>query len=104
VVADETTTPNEAVTPSSDVPSDVVDLDAETFASFTTENPISLVEFFAPWCGHCKSLAPEYEEAATTLKEKGIKLAKIDCMDHGDFCQSKGILGFPYVCSTLRFG
>ena len=51
-------------------------------------------------CGHCKALAPHYEEAATTLKEKGIKLAKVNCVDEADFCQSNGVQGYPYVYFT----
>ena len=50
---------------------------------------------FAPWCGHCKALAPEYEEAATTLKEKNIKLAKVDCTEETDLCQQHGVEGYP---------
>jgi protein disulfide-isomerase A1 len=45
--------------------------------------------------GHCKALAPEYEEAATTLKEKNIKLAKVDCTEEADLCQSFGVEGYP---------
>ncbi|KAJ6515851.1 thioredoxin-like protein [Mycena sanguinolenta] len=77
-----------------DGPSDVISLTADTFSSINSESMI-LVEFFAPWCGHCKALAPHYEEAATALKEKNIKLAKVDCVDQADLCQTNGIQGYP---------
>lgn len=48
-------------------------------------------------CGHCKSLAPHYEEAATTLKESNIKLAKVDCVDQAELCQAHGVQGYPCV-------
>ncbi|RPD67169.1 disulfide isomerase [Lentinus tigrinus ALCF2SS1-7] len=78
--------------------SDVIDLTPATFDSTVNPESLMLVEFFAPWCGHCKALAPHYEEAATALKEKNIKLAKVNCVDEADLCQSNGIQGYP----TLR--
>jgi protein disulfide-isomerase A1 len=50
---------------------------------------------FAPWCGHCKALAPEYEDAATKLKEKDIALIKVDCTEETDLCQEYGVEGYP---------
>lgn len=75
----------------------VVKLTSATFESFIKENPLVLAEFFAPWCGYCKILGPEYSKAADLLNEShpSIKLAQIDCDDEKDLCAEAGIKGFP---------
>jgi protein disulfide-isomerase A1 len=75
--------------------SDVVELTAANFDEVVQNTPNILIEFYAPWCGHCKNLAPEYEKAATELKAKGVTLAKIDGSAEQAIAQQYGIKGFP---------
>lgn len=57
----------------------------------------TLVEFFAPWCGHCKNLAPVYEELAQNFeyaKDK-VQIAKVDADAEKSLGKRFGIQGFP---------
>lgn len=84
-----------AATSATDEESNVRSLNKDTFADFIKGHDLVLSEFFAPWCGHCKALAPEYEVAATELKEKSIPLVKVDCTEEADLCKEYGVEGYP---------
>ncbi|SCU98886.1 LAME_0G00936g1_1 [Lachancea meyersii CBS 8951] len=73
----------------------VVKLTSETFGDFVKEHPLVLAEFYAPWCGHCKTLAPHYVEAAAALESKDILLAQVDCTEETELCMEQGIRGYP---------
>ncbi len=47
-------------------------------------------------CGHCKALLPEFEKAATTLKDKAV-LAKVDCTVEAELCQRFEVQGYPTI-------
>ncbi|PIA19000.1 protein disulfide isomerase, partial [Coemansia reversa NRRL 1564] len=75
--------------------SNVVTLTGDNFTEWTEKKGLSLVEFVAPWCGHCKKLAPEYEKAAEVLKSEDIHLGKVDCTEDQVLCEKMEVSGFP---------
>ena len=76
----------------------LVSLNAETFKAHKEMGKTMLVKFFAPWCGHCKRLAPTYEELAQAMTEnEDVIIAEVDCTQNGELCQQHGIRGYPTV-------
>lgn len=62
------------------------------------ENGVTFVKFFAPWCGHCKRLAPTWDLLASKFVGRGdIKIAKVDCTfaDNKELCSQQEVDGFP---------
>ncbi len=75
--------------------SDVVVASDKDFTDIVLKSPgVTIVEFFAPWCGHCKTLAPEFDKAATTLKGV-VKLVAVDATTSESLAQKYKIQGFP---------
>jgi len=77
----------------------VVVLDKDNFAE-KTKTGVVFVKFFAPWCGHCKRLAPTWEDLAKKYKDNaGVTIGHVDCTAAENanraLCDSNGVNGFP---------
>lgn len=65
---------------------------------FSEYTRLTLLRFYAPWCGHCQNLKPAYEKAATSLAGLA-KVAAVNCDEdvNKPFCGTMGITGFPTI-------
>ncbi|OVA01123.1 Thioredoxin [Macleaya cordata] len=82
-------------------PSASVELNSRNFDELVIKSKeLWIVEFFAPWCGHCKKLAPEWKKAANNLKGK-VKLGHVDCDAEKSLMSRFNVQGFPTI---LVFG
>lgn len=80
-------------------PKNVVELTDSNFDSTVLgSEDMWLVEFYAPWCGHCKNLAPHWAKAATELKGK-VKLGALDATVNTIKSSEYGVQGYP----TIKF-
>ncbi|KAJ3607014.1 hypothetical protein NHX12_026529 [Muraenolepis orangiensis] len=80
---------------------DVVELTDDNFDKLVLDGDSAwLVEFFAPWCGHCKTLEPEWAAAASAVQEqtKGkVRLGAVDATVHQGVSGRYGVRGFPTI-------
>ncbi|MDR1314297.1 MAG: thioredoxin [Deltaproteobacteria bacterium] len=65
-----------------------------TFSDFVQGTPLSLVDFWAPWCGPCQALAPVLDELAGEMKDR-LKFAKINVDENGDTATQFRIRSIP---------
>uniref|UniRef100_A0A673YVZ3 Protein disulfide-isomerase A6 n=1 Tax=Salmo trutta TaxID=8032 RepID=A0A673YVZ3_SALTR len=79
----------------------VVELTDDNFDRLVLDSgEVWLVEFFAPWCGHCKSLEPEWAAAASAVKEQTkdkVHLGAVDATVHQGLASRYGVRGFPTI-------
>ncbi|KAH9853322.1 thioredoxin-domain-containing protein [Lenzites betulinus] len=73
----------------------VISLDESNFKSTVDKGDI-FVKFFAPWCGHCKKLAPIWKQLAGTMQHK-LNIAEVNCEEHKALCKLEGIEGYPML-------
>ncbi|XP_061364965.1 protein disulfide-isomerase 5-4-like [Gastrolobium bilobum] len=79
-------------------------LTTQNFDKYVHQFPITVVNFYAPWCSWCQRLKPSWEKAAKIIKERydpemdgRILLAKVDCTQEGDLCRRQHIQGYPSI-------
>jgi len=80
----------------------VLSLTPENYDAATAGKTV-FIKFFAPWCGHCKTMAPHWEKLAAEWEGNAIGLiAEVDCTveDSRALCDGNGVKGFP----TLKWG
>lgn len=76
---------------------DVVNLTPDNFERLVVNgDEVWLVEFYAPWCGHCKSLVPDYQKAARALRGV-VRVGAVNADEHKSLGSQFGVRGFPTI-------
>lgn len=72
---------------------EVLPLSPNNFDKTLSQGP-TFVKFFAPWCGHCKKLAPTWKQLARHMQNK-VTIGEVNCDEHNALCKAHNIQGYP---------
>jgi DnaJ family protein C protein 10 len=79
------------------LPSKVIELDEKNFSNnVLRDSKPWIIDFYAPWCGHCHHFSPIFESIAQRLNGK-VNLGKINCDNHRQICERASIRAYPTV-------
>jgi protein disulfide isomerase len=82
----------------------VIPLHDDDFAAALKDVPQAFVEFYAPWCGHCKKLEPEYNKAANFFSGSDVvKFFKVDATVEKQLSKEYAIDGFPTIIHFTNY-
>ncbi|KAJ3650312.1 hypothetical protein Zmor_022007 [Zophobas morio] len=85
---------NDMLTPS------VISLDESSFGLLMRkpEDELWVVDFFAPWCGPCQRLGPEWRKLAKQVAEfSEVKVAQVDCVANSEICSAQNVRSYPTI-------
>jgi thioredoxin 1 len=74
-----------------------LELNAQNFADTIKNAKVAVVDFWAPWCGPCRMIAPIIEELAEEYKDKGVVVGKINTDEEQELAMQFGIRSIPTV-------
>jgi len=83
-------------------PDYVLNLDGKNFIKFVEKYPLSIVDFWAPWCAPCRAMAPRLRRLSKIYKGK-VAIGKLDTQKNQDIAKQYKIMGIPHLI-FFRYG
>ena len=77
-------------------PDHVVTLDAKSFDEFIKQYPLSVVDFWAPWCAPCRAVSPRIRRLSKMYKGK-VAFGKLNTQNHEEIAKKNHIRGIPHL-------
>jgi len=83
-------------------PDHVVNLDKKNFEEFIKKYPLSVIDFWAPWCGPCKAMLPRLRRLSVIYKSK-VAFGRLNTQENQDLAKKYKIAGIPHL-AFFRYG